>query len=287
MGDVAFVTGAGSGIGRACVAALAERGIKVVAGVLDEAQHRELLDAGDPAQAVIPFDVGSEASVREALETARPHFEGQRLVGVVNSAGIVVAGPLELLPDEDLRRQFDVNVFGLMSVTRQLLPRLREAGGRVVQVGSVGGRLSVPFTGAYSASKFAVRALSDALRVELEPHGVHVALIEPGPIATPIWQASISRAKRLLERLGGRADDLYGAEIERVFEATAATERAAIPVEHVSNVVTHAILHPRPRAQYLVGRAAWMQAAVSELPAGLRDRVLRGIFRFAPRSRAS
>ena len=237
--------------------------------------------------AVIPFDVGSEASVREGIAAAAPHLDGRRLVGVVNSAGIAVAGPLELLPDEELRRQFDVNVFGLMSVTRQLIGRLRESGGRIVQLGSVGGRLAVPFNGAYSGSKFAVRALSDALRVELAPHGIHVALVEPGPIATSIWQTSVARARRLLERLGPRADELYGEQIARVFEATAATERSAIGADHVANVVTHAILHPRPKAQYLVGKAAWMQAAVSELPAPLRDRVLRSVFRFATRPRAS
>jgi NAD(P)-dependent dehydrogenase (short-subunit alcohol dehydrogenase family) len=274
---IVFITGAGSGIGRACAELMRERGVGVIAGVRDEAERVAVQERGDDVEASVVFDVRDARAVERGAAETLERIAGRALVGVVNSAGIVVAGPLELLPDEDLRRQFDVNVFGLMNVTRAFLPRLRDDGGRVVNIGSVAGRLSVPFTGAYSASKFAVRSLSDALRLELAGAGVHVALVEPGPIATPIWRTSLEAGQQLEDRLGEQVERLYGPEIDRVRALTKKTEEHAIPARRVADVVAHALLDRRPRAHYLVGASALGQAAVSELPSPLRDALLRRI----------
>ncbi len=248
------------------------RGHAVVAGVYDEREAQDLREAGMASLTPIVVDVTRP----DHVEAMARHVgdRGDRLRGVVNSAGIVVAGPLEFLSDADLRQQLDVNVIGLMAVNRALLPMLRVAAGRIVNIGSVGGRLSVPFTGAYSASKFALRALSDALRMELRPSGVHVALVEPGPIATPIWSRSTDAAKQRLAAMPDSAKALYGAEIDRVFSMTRQTEARSIPVAHVVDVVIDALEAKRPRAQYLVGREAHAQAWLSRLPARVRDRVL-------------
>ena len=268
-----FITGAGSGIGRASAQALRARGLDVIAGVRDEAERQAVRARGDDVDGVVEFDVRDAAAVERGAAQIVAQLGDRRLRAVVNSAGIVVAGPLELLPDEELRRQFDVNVFGLMSVTRALLPRLRADGGRVVNIGSVGGRLSVPFTGAYSASKFAVRALSDALRFELGPAGVHVALVEPGAIATEIWETSLDAGLKLVDRMGEPLRRLYGDQVDKIETLTRKTQRRAIPVDRVAAVVEHAVLAPRPRANYLVGADAYAQSLLSELPGRARDAV--------------
>lgn len=273
------MTGSATGIGWACAQAIASRGDAVLAGVLDEAQVREVEERG--VDGITPFvldvtDPDHVAGAARRVET----FEREvgPLRGVVNNAGLAVAGPLEILHDEHLRQQLDVNVLGLMAVTRAMLPALRRSRGRIVNIGSVGGRLAVPFTGPYAASKFAVRALSDALRVELRPAGVTVVLIEPGPIATPIWRRSMEAASRRLEELDPQQRALYEREIEVVFGTTRKTEAGAIPVERVSRAVTRALFDRRPRAQVLVGAQAYLQAAVSLLPARVRDGLLmRGL----------
>lgn len=247
----------------------------MLAGVLDEAQAQEIEDRG--VDGITPFvldvtDPDHVAAAARRVEMAEREVGPLR--GVVNNAGLVVAGPLEILADEHLRQQLDVNVLGLMAVTRAMLPALRRSRGRIVNIGSVGGRLAVPFTGPYAASKFAVRALSDALRVELRPAGVTVVLIEPGPIATPIWQRSMEAATRRLERIDPKLRALYEREIEVVFGTTRKTEAAAIPVERVSRAVTRALFDRRARAQILVGAQAYLQAAVSLLPARARDGLL-------------
>ena len=189
--DAIVVTGAATGIGRAIALRLAAAGATVFAGVRRESDGTSLAAAA-LAGRIRPliFDVTDV----EAIERARASVarSGLPLAGIVNNAGISVAGPLEVLPDAELRRQFDVNFFGAIAVTRAFLPALRASNGRVVSVGSISGKISVPMLGAYAASKFALEAACDALRVELRPSGIDVVLIEPGAVKTPIWQKSTS-----------------------------------------------------------------------------------------------
>jgi NAD(P)-dependent dehydrogenase (short-subunit alcohol dehydrogenase family) len=242
------VTGASSGIGQATAARLARSGWRVLAGVrrsgeAPEGTEEVLLDVTDP-----------------------PPLELDGLDGLVNNAGIAVAGPLEFLPPDELRRQLEVNVVGQLRMTQMLLPALRAARGRIVNVGSISGRSSLPFLGAYAMSKFALEAMTDSLRVELRPWGIHVAIVEPGTIKTPMWTRD--RPDPPAEAL-----TLYGERLA-AFRAFALKRSASgAPPEAVAKVIEDVLTAVRPKARYLVGRDARIRAGVERLPDRLRDRV--------------
>lgn len=209
------------------------------------------------------FDVTDPAAIAAA------HVD--ELDGVVLNAGIAVASPLEFLPPEELARQLDVNVVGQLRVLQAFLPALRARKGRVVLMGSVGGRSSLPFLGAYAMSKFALEAMADALRVELAPWGMRVAIVEPGTIDTPIWR----KPQRRVDELPPEAAELYGWRLER-FRRVAAERSSgrAAPVSLVADAVEHALTAAKPRTRYVVGPDAKRRARVQKLPDRLRDRVL-------------
>jgi NAD(P)-dependent dehydrogenase (short-subunit alcohol dehydrogenase family) len=194
----------------------------------------------------------------------RPSFV--RLDALVNNAGIGIAVPLEDLPLDELRRQLEVNVVGQLAVTQAVLPALRAAKGRVVIVGSIAGRSALPFLGGYAMTKFALEAMSDALRIELAPDGIEVALVEPGTIATAIWTKPQPLADGVSER--------YRVRIDRFRQIAAARSAKAVPAERVAAAVEHALTAERPKTRYLVGRDARIRAAIERLPDRLRDRVL-------------
>jgi NAD(P)-dependent dehydrogenase (short-subunit alcohol dehydrogenase family) len=189
-----------------------------------------------------------------------------RLHGLVDNAGIVVAAPLEELPVAELRRQLEVNVVGQLAVTQALLPALRAARGRVVIVGSIAGRSALPFLGGYAISKFALEAMADSLRVELSPDGIEVALVEPGTIATAMW----TRPQPLAEQ----ASERYRPRLERFRAVAAARSARAEPADRVARAVEHALTARRPKTRYVVGRDARIRAALERLPDRLRDRVV-------------
>jgi len=250
-----LITGASSGIGAACARRLAARGWQVYAGV------RTPGDAPDGTTEVI-LDV-----------TDPPSLSFDRLDGLLNNAGIGVAAPLEDLPPEELRRQLEVNVVGQVAVTQAFLEPLRRARGRIVNVGSIAGRSSLPFLGAYAASKHALEALTDALRIELAPFGIGVAIVEPGSIATPIWRKGAETFQRLAADLPPEATSLYGQRMAAFREAATAAGRRGEPADTVAKVVEHALTATRPRTRYLVGRDARLRAAFEHLPDRVRDRV--------------
>lgn len=195
----------------------------------------------------------------------------EELDGLVENAGIAVAAPLEFLPAEELRRQLDVNVIGQLRVLQALLPAVRRRRGRVVLMGSIAGRSSLPFLGAYAMSKFALEALADALRVELQPWGIHVSIVEPATIATPIW----TKPQPGMRDLPPEAGELYGERAER-FRALAAqrSSSSAVPPDEAAKAVEHALTARRPRTRYVVGPDARRRARLQRLPDRLRDRIL-------------
>lgn len=278
----ALITGASTGIGRATALRLAAAGWRVFAGVRDpEAGERLRGEAGDGGVIPLTLDVTDaeqieRARVRVAQETGEGGGaqEGAGLDALVNNAGIGVGGPLELLSPEDLRRQFEVNVFGQVAVTRALLPSLRAARGRIVLLSSIGGLVSVPFNGPYAASKHAIEALGDALRGELHSSGIHVCLVEPGSVKTPIWGKARETASALavppeLQREYGRVPGAFA-------KVLADSERRGVSPEHVAATIERALTARRPRARYLVGRdARGMLLAHALLPTRVFDRVLR------------
>ncbi len=266
------ITGASKGIGRACALRLDRAGFRVFAGVREEA-HGEALRA-ESAGRITPvrIDVTDAVSIADAARTVAA--AGGGLAGLVNNAGIAVAGPLEFLPPAELRRQLEVNVVGQVAVTRAFLPLLRRARGRIVNVGSISGLMALPFTGAYAASKHALEAITDSLRVELHPWGIHVAIIEPGVIATPIWETSERAAARLMEEYPPEAWEYYGGMIDTVRRTGRYGAEYGRPPDEVAKAVEHALAADRPKTRYLVGKDARLRALIRKLPDRLRDRLI-------------
>src|ERR1700730_7250159 len=194
------VTGASTGIGRATALHLDRLGFRVFAGVRREADAEELKKAATQRLSTLLIDVTDGDGVRAAAERVEQESP-EGLAGLVNNAGIAVGGPLEFVPIDAVRYQFEVNVIGMVAVTQALLPSLRKGHGRIVNIGSVGGRTAAPFVGPYAASKHAVEAFTESLRQELRPWGIWVAVIEPGAIATPIWEKGKQGADQLVEIL--------------------------------------------------------------------------------------
>lgn len=198
--------------------------------------------------------------------TDPPRLDVEELHGLVNNAGVAVAGPLELLDAAALRAQLEVNLVGQLRVTQQALPALRAARGRIVNMGSISGRSALPFLGAYAMSKFALEAMTDALRLELRPWGIHVAIVEPGTIKTPMWT-------RERPDPSPRAMELYGERLAAFRQVALRRSESGAPAERVAEVVDEALTAERPRARYLVGRDAKLRAGVERLPDRVRDRV--------------
>jgi len=268
------VTGASTGIGNACALKLDAAGFRVFAGVRKDADAEALRKAASERLTPICLDVTDATQIAQATEQVRAAVGEAGLAGLVNNAGIGVGGPLEFLPIDELRRQFDVNVIGLVAVTQAFLALLRQGRGRIVNMGSVSGRIAMPFVGPYTASKHALEALSDSLRMELKPWGIHVALIEPGVIATPIWQKSREAGDALRKAIPEEGLQLYSQVIERFEEEIRKIERAGHPPEVVADAVHHALTAARPRTRYLVGKTARLQVCLSHLPDRLRDALL-------------
>ena len=270
MSRTVLITGASTGIGRACAVDLDRRGFRVLAGVRKDGDGEALRAESSRIEPVI-LDVTDQSSIDAAVKGV-----GDELYGLVNNAGITVAGPLEYLPVDEIRRQFEVNVFGHLAVTQAFLPAIRNAGGRIVFMSSVGGRVpSSPFLSPYNASKHAIESFGDALRVELAPWGIHVSLIEPGSVATPIWDKSVSAAVELRKGLPPEAEERYGAAADKTQKFAEATGRRGIPPEKVAEKVAHALMSRQPKARYMVGPDARAQAVgFALLSDRARDRLM-------------
>ncbi|RPH80553.1 MAG: SDR family NAD(P)-dependent oxidoreductase, partial [Nitrospiraceae bacterium] len=223
----------------------------------------------------ITLDVTDEQSIRGSVEVVQKVVGEGGLGGLVNNAGIVIGSPLEVIPLPQLRKQLEVNVIGQIAVTQAFLPLLRRGRGRIVNMGSIAGRGTIPLLGPYSASKFALEALTDALRMELQPWGIQVSIIEPGAIATPIWEKSAKTAEGLEASASEEAKALYGEAIIRVRDAVVQAAQRAIAPEAVVRAVHHALTSSRPHTRYLVGSDAKLRAwMVKWLPDRVQDRLL-------------
>jgi NAD(P)-dependent dehydrogenase (short-subunit alcohol dehydrogenase family) len=273
-GRTVVVTGAGSGIGEACALHLDRIGFRVFAGVRKEVDGEALCRRASDRLTPVLLDVTDTAAIALAAETVASAVGGRGLSGLVNNAGIAAAGPLEFLPIPELRRQFEVNVIGQVAVTQAFLPLLRQQRGRIVNMGSVSGRTALPFTGAYCASKFALEALTDALRMEVRPWGILVSVVEPGVVATPMWEASRVTGDEVQRNLPQHATDLYGRAITNMRKYAAKMASDGIPADEVAKVVAHALTSKRPRTRYLVGWNARLRAALRFVPDGMRDRII-------------
>jgi len=261
------ITGASTGIGRATTLRLARAGFDVLAGVRRE-EDGAALRAEDGRIEPVLVDVTDGGQVAALAQ----RVGGAPLAGLVNNAGIAVAGPLEGVPLDEIRRQYEVNVFGLLAVTQALLEPIRTGRGRIVNVGSIGGRINTPFVGPYSSSKAAVRSLSASLRRELRPWGIQVALVEPGALDTPIWRKGEEGAQEAIAAMPERVRTLYARPLEALVAATRTIAAGAASPDDAAQAIEHALTAERPRTLYTVGRQARVQGALHDiLPARAFD----------------
>lgn len=276
-----LITGATAGIGRHAALELVRRGHHVIAtgrrqGAL-ETLREEATRVGEERTRgrldVLRLDVTREAEVMAARDAVLALTDGYGVDVLVNNAGYGQMGPLEMVSDADLRRQFETNVFGLMSVTRAFVPAMRARGsGRVVNIGSIGGRVTFPLMGAYNSTKYAVESLSDALRVELRPFGIDVSIVEPGPIRTEFND----RAMETIDREGFELGSPYAAVLSLAEKFRDQFESQAVGPEVTTRAIVHATTARRPRVRYVVPFASTILLAIlSILPTRLVDAAFR------------
>jgi NAD(P)-dependent dehydrogenase (short-subunit alcohol dehydrogenase family) len=270
--QLAVVTGASSGVGRATAQALAESGFHVLAGVRRSQDGDEI--AAERLEPV-NLDITNAADIAAIADRVREDRGARPLGALVNNAGIAVNAPVESMPMDGWRRQLEVNFFGQVALTQALLPALLEARGRVVNVSSIGGRVAGPTYGAYAASKFALEAMSDALRREVGRLGVRVIVVEPGTVATPIWDKGLATAEELAAGMTAEQHARYGDLIEALRLQAARSRRGGIDPAEVARVIAEAIDARRPRTRYLVGRDARLMARMARvLPDRAVDRLV-------------
>jgi len=274
-----LITGASTGIGKACALLLDRSGYKVFAGVRKIEAGAYLQELSSENLSPLILDITNPAQIAAALETVKQLLgPDSGLKGLINNAGIGVVGPAEFMPISVLRRHFEVNVIGHIEVTQNFMSLIRKGKGRIVNIGSGSGRFALPLLGAYAASKFALEALTDSLRRELRLWGIHVSVVEPGVVETPIWEKGLVETEELLAELPDAAKELYDDMIlagRRIMERG---RHRAISAETVASVVRKALENKKPRARYPVGLDAWMAVVGSIFPDRLTDWVISKIF---------
>jgi NAD(P)-dependent dehydrogenase (short-subunit alcohol dehydrogenase family) len=264
------ITGTSSGIGEACARHLDAEGWTVFAGLRHAADGEALRQQTSDRLRPLLLDVTDATSIASARDLVASEVGNAGLLGLVNNAGIAVAGPLELLPLEEIRRQLEINVLGVVAVTQAFLPLIRQGGGRIINVSSIAGRAATPFLGAYCGSKFALEAMTDALRLELARWGIRVILVEPGAVQSKIWERSTFSATKVLSAVGTDSLSLYEAQLRHMQDVLGRAAQRAIPAGAVAKTVRHALTSPHPRVRYLVGKDAKLRAALKWM---LPDRV--------------
>lgn len=261
------VTGASRGIGEACALRLEKRGLHVFAGVRTESARDLLRKKASGGLLPLYIDVTIPESIASAQETVAATVGSTGLSGLVNNAGVPLGGPLEFLALDDLRKQLEVNLIGAIAVTQAFLPLLRNGRGRIVNISSTSGLIALPFHGPYAATKFALEAITDSLRLELRPWGISVSSVEPGNTATSIWEKASLIMGKVVQAYPPQAHELYGPVLSR-YEGI---KKHGIHPDHVAKAVEHALLARRPKARYLVGQDARALAMIRYLPVGIRD----------------
>ena len=281
--EAVVVTGASSGMGKAFAVRLADAGFAVFAGVRKERDAQALRELASPRLIPVLLDVTSDRTIADAVRTVRDTVGAAGLAGLVNNAGIAVTGPIELVPLEELRRQFEVNVFGQVAVTQAFLPLIRAARGRIINVGSVGARFALPFAGALNSSKAAFESISDSLRMELRPWGIHVALVSPGSIRTAAEAKLLADSEATIASFTAEGQARYASSYRAFVRALLALESHGVGPDVVARTVVHALTARTPRQHYRVGpKSRLLPFLFTTLPGTVAD-VLRlrlfGVYR--------
>ena len=262
MAKAVLVTGASTGIGEATARRMKAAGWDVFAAARKDEDLERLRGEGMTPLKLDVTDADSIAAAKAALDERGLH-------GLVNNAGVAVSGPMEFVPLDELRHQLEVNLVGQVAVTQAFMPNIREATGRIVNISSIGGRFALPMVGPYAASKYALEAVSDALRRELRPWGIHVSVIEPGAVVTPIWDKGRETADRLEDEMGEQARSHYGKLANKIRAETEKIPERGVQPDEVAKAIEQALTASRPRARYVVGRDAKMRLKIMALA---RDR---------------
>ncbi|OBG33837.1 SDR family oxidoreductase [Mycobacterium sp. E3198] len=271
--ELVVVTGASTGMGAATARELARRGFRVLAGVRREVDA-DALRADGIEPHILDITVASDVAAIADRVARDP--QRRPLRALINNAGIAVNAPVEILPLDEWRRQFDVNLFGHIAVTQALLPALLQSSGTVVNISSVGGRVALSTYGAYAGSKFALEAVSDALRREVAPFGVKVVVIQPGGVKTQIAERGIATADRLSAGMTADHVDRYGDLAAAVKAQARSFTEGGVTAERAARVIAKAATASRPRTRYTIGRDAAVLVRVARLASDrLLDRMLR------------
>lgn len=273
------ITGASSGIGKASVQHLDKKGFAVFAAVRNKKDLEMLAKSSSERVHPILMDVTQPETIRAAALEVEKNLNSSGLDGLVNNAGTNLAGPLEYLDIEAFREQMEVNVTGQLRVTQAFLPLLKKAKGRIIMMGSASGINALPLIGSYCASKFALEAISDVLRMELAQSGVDVSIIEPGSVRTSIMEkgseaiekTSLKRKKLLLKE--------YGDLIKGIRSGFRASKIRGAKPEVIARMIEHVLTARRPKTRYLVGKVAYLRAFAQMLPDRIRDAAILWIFK--------
>lgn len=263
-----FITGTSTGIGKACALQLDKLGFKVFAGVRNQADGENLTK--DSSKNLTPIII--DVTDNETIETAKNiigNETGGLLYGLVNNAGVGMSGVLEVTPITDIRNLMEVNVIGLLAMTQAFIPMLRKSKGRIINIGSTASFLASPGASAYSASKFAIRAITDSLRLELKPFGMSVILVAPGAVESEIWEKGKAYKNELRKNVKPDIAKLYATLIK--FGENLIDELKKIPAEEVAKSVAHAFTSAKPNRYYIVGKDAKGGVKAARLPKSLLD----------------
>lgn len=250
------ITGASTGIGRACAMTLHSQGFHVFAGVRRQEDGQALRQAASERLTPVHIDVTDEASITAAGEAVTEAVGDAGLTGLVNNAGTMVQCPVEFLPLAEFRHQLEVNLTGHLAVIQTFLPLLHRGQGRIVNVSSVGGKIGGPLMASYAAAKHGLEGLSDTLRLELRALGIHVSVIEPGPIATAMGGKLERDTEARLRSLSPDGRSRYGESLEKMASTVSREGAKGSPPEVVARAVEHALTSRKPQTRYAVGAGA-------------------------------
>ena len=258
-----LISGASTGIGKECALLLDKQGFKVYAGVRKTSDFEALTLSGNGNIQPVMLDVCKDEDVRGIFKLVSEDNK-YRFFGLINNAGLGISGIVEAIPLEELKRLFEVNLFGVHRLTRAFLPMIRKNKGRIINIGSSSSFFSGPALGPYAATKFALRAYTDALRMEMKFFDVSVSLVAPGPVESAIWAKAQIYKEKVRKNTNPELLEVYNAFLKAGDRLLNKVE--LIPAIHVANAVLHGLTARKPKFVYLVGKNAKMAHFISKIP---------------------
>jgi len=258
-----LISGASTGIGRECALLLDKQGFKVFAGVRKTSDFEALTLSGNRNIQPVILDVCKDKDVRSVIKLVSED-KTYRFFGLINNAGLGISGLVEVMPFEEFKKLFEVNLFGVHRLTRAFLPMIRKNEGRIINIGSSSSFFSGPALGPYAATKFALRAYTDALRMEMKFFNVFVSLVAPGPVESAIWDKAQVYKEKVRKNTDPELLEVYNTFLKAGDKLLDKVE--LIPAMHVANAVLHGLIARKPKYVYLVGKNAKMAHFISKIP---------------------